>query len=149
MSSNRSVALLIVSSLACSLGATPATAQMVCDNATASCTKQLTVRPGGSVVLMPGASSINPDCSFRPLNLNVQVRPKQGRVVPRLIAKTIEASGAFNTSSPSNCVGRPTKGLQVTYYANRNASGSDEVVVRITGPGPGRAGMFRFRIAIQ
>src|SRR5262249_59595783 len=128
------------------LGPTPAAAQVVC--AAGACTKQVTVRPGGSVALMPGAALFNhADCSFRPVDLNVVVRPKQGRVVPRLIATTIVASPNFNPTG--RCVGRPTKGLQVTYHANRNASGFDEVVIRVTTSGSSGSAILRYRIAIQ
>ena len=139
MSSKRSVGLLIAS-LACSLIAIPAAAQTVGN--------RVTVRPGGSVVLMPGAWAINADCSFRPVDFNVVVKPRQGRVVPQAVATTVTPSRTTGLVA-MRCAGRPTKGLRVTYHANRGASGSDEVVIHITGGANFRPKTARYVIAIQ
>ena len=90
------------------------------------------------------------DCTYVPIDMNVVVQPRRGRVASRLINKRrsdiILASGPLNANA---CADRVLTGLRITYRASARGRGSDEVLIRISQPGSSVVGVARYRIAIR
>jgi hypothetical protein len=111
-----------------------------------------TVKAGRSIVLAPGITNVrsSTDCTFVPIDMNVVVEPRRGRVVSRLINKkrsdVVLAAGPLTANA---CAGRVLTGLRITYRAGARARGSDEVLIRISQPGSSVVGVARYRIAIR
>jgi len=88
------------------------------------------------------ATCWKPDCSFVGCRITVIVKPRLGRIAPRLGPTTIR-------SDAGHCAGRPTKGFQIIYYANRGARGVDEVTIQNFNPVIKKGVMIRVVITIQ
>jgi hypothetical protein len=89
--------------------------------------QSLTV-PGGKSVLLGGNGfwSINSDtCEFIELQIETIVHPSMGRVVGKMYNGKIPA-----TAENQSCVGLPIKAFQMTYTANKNAKGTDRVLLQ-------------------
>jgi hypothetical protein len=97
-----------------------------------TCDKEVTVKPGNTVILAPGISGLRPatDCKFVVWIVDLIVKPHLGRVTPRQISTTIEGTDGLGRST-GICAGRKTNALQITYQANRDARGKDEVELRL------------------
>ncbi|CAN0396479.1 unnamed protein product, partial [Phaeothamnion confervicola] len=70
------------------------------------------------------------DCSFVEPKIDTLVKPRQGRIVPKVVAYTIPAA-APNGTPTGTCAGKTTKGLRINYIARPTAKGTDEVLLRI------------------
>jgi hypothetical protein len=111
-----------------------------------------TVKAGRMIILAPGITNVrsSTDCTFVPIDLNVVVEPRRGRVASRLINRRrsdiVLASGPLNANA---CANRVLTGLRITYQANARAHGSDEVLIRISQAGSSVVGVARYRIGIR
>ena len=100
-----------------------------------TCEKHLTVRAGASVILAHGINQAAPKtCNFLSPQIETTVEPHLGRIVPKVVPFVIPAV-APNGLSNGVCAGKKTKGLQITYFANKETTGTDEVDLKVTGGG--------------
>ena len=130
------------------LAGTSASAQQASCQGT-TCVKYVTVQPGKSVILAHGINSVRSmsDCTFVTPNIRTIVHPRVGRVVPSVVPYVIPATSPFGQPTGA-CAGTTTKGLRITYVANGDASGSDEVVLKVDAAG-GASITSRYVITIQ
>jgi hypothetical protein len=94
----------------------------------ATCDKDVTVKPGGTVILAPGITAFRSltDCTPFAWIVDLKVKPHLGRAKPRYTIITVPEKNNLGRSM-GNCVGRKVNALQITYQANRDARGKDEV----------------------
>jgi len=105
-------------------------------NHNSTCEGSFTVKAGGSVTIAPGITTFrNTDCSFLRPTIHTLVAPRKGHLIPAIVPRVI--TDTSNQGSAGSCAGRPTKGLRIDYVANRNTSGTDQIVLILTyAPSP-------------
>ena len=90
----------------------------------------LTVKSGKSILLGSGFWSIDYDsCRFIELKMETLVEPQLGRIAAQMINGKIPAQATGEATNPQ-CVGLPIKALRLTYTANKNAKGTDRVLIK-------------------
>lgn len=97
-----------------------------------TCERHVTVKAGASVILAAGINFADPKtCDFLQPQIETMVKPHLGRIAPKIVSRVIP-SVVDNGISAGVCAGKKTKGLQITYFADKATSGTDEVVLKIT-----------------
>ena len=114
------------------------------------CDKDVAVKPGATVILAPGISGLRyaTDCTFVVWIVDLIVKPNLGRVTPRLIATTVGEKDDLGRPL-GNCAGSKAHALRITYQANRDARGKDEVELRIRNEETKFSFVSRYHITID
>ena len=95
------------------------------------CVSNVTARPGGTVVLASGITSLHSaaDCTFNRVRVGLYVKPKIGNITWALVDKTVDKTDMRGNSGP--CVGRKVRAMRISYQANRDARGEDDGAVMV------------------
>jgi hypothetical protein len=117
---------------------------------TMKCDKDVTVKSGGTIILAPGITSVRSatDCTFVLWVVDVVVKPHLGRVIPKMITRTLSKTDDLGRSL-GNCGGHKAPALQITYQANRDARGKDEVELRIRNDSAKSSFVSRYHVTIE